>query len=254
MFNPTRVDAALFLCKAASAFYISGAIKFASDMGKNKLSRFEEMKAFRNVIQFQYSDLETDVFQLKGKWHSDFFKNENPLVLELGCGKGEYAVNLGRRYPSKNFIGIDIKGSRMYVGARMALEEQLFNIGFLRTRIDFITALFAPNEVDEIWITFPDPQPHKPRKRLTSDLFLSRYSQLLKSDGIIHLKTDSVLLHEFTKRVVEKGQHRLIAASSDIYNDKQQHDAVLTEIQTTYEQRFLNESKPITYISFCLRQ
>lgn len=223
-------------------------------MGKNKLSRFEEMLNFQNVIQFQHSDIGKNSFALKGKWRKDFFANENPIVLELGCGKGEYTVDLGRRYPNKNFIGLDIKGSRMYVGAKIALDERRINIGFLRTRIDFITELFGLAEVDEIWITFPDPQPHKPRKRLTSGLFLGRYAQILKPDGIIQLKTDSLLLHEFTKEIVAKGHHRLIEASENIYGDGREHDSVLTEIKTTYEKRFLAEGKPITYISFRLKR
>lgn len=222
-------------------------------MAKNKLQRFREMKDFPNVAEYTHNELAKGPHPLRGNWNRDFFKNNNPIVLELGCGKGEYTVNLARRFPDKNFIGLDVKGSRMYVGACMALDEKLTNAGFLRTRIDFINAEFGPNEIDEIWITFPDPQPHKPRKRLTSPLFLARYRQLLKPNGIIHLKTDSVLMHEFTRDVVAEENHHLLAKTANIYHDGLPHEAILTEIQTTYEKRFLGEGKPITYISFQLR-
>lgn len=221
-------------------------------MAKNKLQRFREMKTMSNVAEFMHTDIAKGPLSLRGNWGSKFFKNNNPVVLELGCGKGEYTVNLARRYPERNFIGLDVKGSRMYVGARMALDEDLNNVAFLRTRIDFINSSFAENEVDEIWITFPDPQPRKPRKRLTSHLFLSRYRQLLKPGGIIHLKTDSVLMHESTLEVIEEGKHIQLDASRNIYHDGKEHDSVLTEIQTTYEKKFLAEGKPITYVSFVL--
>ncbi|MCA6363230.1 MAG: tRNA (guanosine(46)-N7)-methyltransferase TrmB [Bacteroidetes bacterium] len=221
-------------------------------MAKNKLFRFREMKTMPNVAEFMHTDIANGPLKLSGRWNSDYFKNNNPLVLELGCGKGEYTVNLARRYPDKNFIGLDVKGSRMYVGARTALDEDLKNVAFLRTRIDFINSCFTANEVDEIWITFPDPQPQKPRKRLTSHLFLSRYRKLLKPGGIIHLKTDSVLMHESTLEVIAEGKHHTIEASRNIYHDGVVRDPVLTEIQTTYEKRFLGEGKPITYVSFRL--
>lgn len=221
-------------------------------MAKNKLQRFREMKTMPNVAEYMHTDIANGPLSLRGHWSETFFKNNNPIVLELGCGKGEYTVNLARRYPEKNFIGLDVKGSRMYVGARMALDENLSNVAFLRTRIDFINSSFAENEVDEIWVTFPDPQPRKPRKRLTSHLFLSRYRQFLKPGGIIHLKTDSVLMHESTLDVISEGKHHQLHASRNIYHDGLAHDAVLTEIQTTYEKRFLGEGKPITYVSFKL--
>lgn len=221
-------------------------------MAKNKLFRFREMKTMPNVAEFMHTDIAAGPLKLSGRWNSDYFKNNNPLVLELGCGKGEYTVNLARRYPDKNFIGLDVKGSRMYVGARAALDEDLKNVAFLRTRIDFINSCFVANEVDEIWITFPDPQPQKPRKRLTSHLFLSRYRKLLKPGGIIHLKTDSVLMHESTLDVIAEGKHEMIEASRNIYTDGIARDPVLTEIQTTYEKKFLAVGKPITYVSFRL--
>ncbi|MCU0435630.1 MAG: tRNA (guanosine(46)-N7)-methyltransferase TrmB [Bacteroidia bacterium] len=221
-------------------------------MAKNKLFRFREMKTMPNVAEFMHTDIAQGPLKLKGQWNSGYFKNNHPLVLELGCGKGEYTVNLAKRYPEKNFIGIDVKGSRMYVGARDALDNEMKNVAFLRTRIDFITSCFAENEVDEIWITFPDPQPQKPRKRLTSHLFLSRYRHFLKPGGIIHLKTDSVLMHDSTLEVIAQGKHELIEASRNIYHDGIARDLVLTEIQTTYEKKYLAAGKPITYLSFRL--
>ncbi|HEU4716592.1 MAG TPA: tRNA (guanosine(46)-N7)-methyltransferase TrmB, partial [Bacteroidia bacterium] len=158
-------------------------------MYKNKLTRFAEMKSMANVVQYTFRDLEKGIHPLRGKWKQDFFRNEKPIVLELGCGKGEYTVGMATRFPGKNFIGVDIKGARMHRGASQAQEAGLHNAAFLRTRIDFINALFAENEVSEIWITFPDPQKEKPKKRLTSPGFLVRYAKLLTPGGIIHLKT-----------------------------------------------------------------
>lgn len=221
-------------------------------MAKRKLERFAAIKTFPNVTSYLFGG-ELPHHLLKGKWHSDFFKNDHPLVLELGCGKGEYCVGLAQRYPEKNFLGLDIKGARMFIGAKQALDQNIRNAGFIRTRIDFITSCFAENEVDEIWITFPDPQLQKPRKRLTSPLFLSRYRQLLKPGGIIHLKTDNVELHRFTLEVIKKEGLELIDATEDVYGDPKPRDPVLREIQTTYEKRFLGEGMKITYVSFRLR-
>jgi tRNA (guanine-N7-)-methyltransferase len=223
-------------------------------MKQNKLQRFAEMKEMPNVVQYGFADMEANGFHaLRGKWKKEFFKNENPLVLELGCGKGEYTVGLAERYPNKNFIGIDIKGARMHRGATIALRKGLTNAAFLRTRIDFINAIFDKNEVDEIWITFADPQKEKPRKRLTSPLFLSRYAHLLMPKGIIHLKTDSVLLHESTLEVIASEGQEIIECSNDIYGDGKERDEVLTTIQTTYEKMFLEKGMKITYISFRLK-
>ena len=220
----------------------------------NKLERFAEMKTMSNVVQFGFRDLEkAGLHPLRGKWKEEFFKNDHPLVLELGCGKGEYTVGLAQRYPKKNFIGIDVKGARMHVGATFALKNNLPNAAFLRTRIDFINALFDAGEVDEIWITFPDPQKEKPKKRLTSPGFLARYAHLLSPGGIIHLKTDSVLLHEYTLEVIAEEGHHLIEATNDVYGDGKEHDEVLTAIRTTYEKRFLAEGMKITYVSFRLK-
>jgi len=207
-----------------------------------------------NVVQFHFGNLSNGIHPLRGKWKSEFFKNDKPLVLELGCGKGEYTVGMARKFPDKNFVGVDIKGARMYVGATQAIEENLHNAAFLRTRIDFINALFAEHEVDEIWITFPDPQKEKERKRLTAPLFLQRYWHILQPEGIIHLKTDSVLLHQYTLRVMKEDAHRPIFSTADIYNTIQEEDHVLRTIQTSYEKRFLKLGMAITYIAFRLRE
>ena len=220
---------------------------------KKKLIRFAEMKTMPNVVQYHFGNLAQGFHPLRGKWGSDFFRNDKPLVLELGCGKGEYTVGMAKRFPGKNFIGIDIKGARMFVGAKQALTGKLDNAAFLRTRIDFINALFGENEVDEIWITFPDPQKEKPRKRLTSPLFLKRYAWMLKPGGIIHLKTDSLLLHEYTLDVVKEENHQLLHAINDIYSSVKEPDHVLRTIQTTYEKKFLAKGMAITYTSFVLR-
>lgn len=212
------------------------------------------MKTMPNVVQYGFRDLEkTGFHSLRGKWKQEFFKNDHPLVLELGCGKGEYTVGLAARFPEKNFIGIDVKGARMHVGASDAIERNLSNAAFLRTRIDFVNALFGEKEVDEIWITFPDPQKEKPKKRLTAPGFLARYANLLVPEGIIHLKTDSVLLHEFTNSVIAEEGHSLIETTYDIYGDGKTHADLLTTIQTTYEKRFLREGMKITYVSFRLK-
>ncbi|CAN5231380.1 tRNA (guanosine(46)-N7)-methyltransferase TrmB [soil metagenome] len=222
---------------------------------KNKLERFAEMKEMPNVVQFGFRDVEKiGLHPLRGKWNSDFFKNRNPLILELGCGKGEYTVGLSERFPEKNFIGIDVKGARMHRGATIALDKGFSNAAFLRTRIDFINAVFDEREVDEIWLTFSDPQKEKPRKRLTSPLFLVRYAHLLKPSGIIHLKTDSILLHEYTLEVIEEEGHSIIECSNDIYGDGNPKAEILTTIQTAYEKRFLGEGMKITYVSFRLKE
>ncbi len=205
-----------------------------------------------NVVQFHFGNLRNGFHALRGNWSRDFFKNDKPIVLELGCGKGEYTVGMARRFPDKNFIGVDIKGARMFVGARQAIEGNLNNAAFLRTRVDFINALFAEREVDEIWITFPDPQKEKPRKRLTSTLFLQRYAYLLKPGGIINLKTDSVLMHEYTLSIIKQEGCEQIHASNDIYTTVKDPEHVLLTIQTAYERKFLGMGMPITHVSFRL--
>lgn len=221
---------------------------------KNKLRRFKENETFSNVIQPSRAEVLEENFSLKGKWKSDFFKNENPLVLELGCGKGEYSVNLSKKYPDKNFLGIDIKGARFWRGAKTALEENLDNVGFLRTQIELIDLLFAPNEVDEIWITFPDPQIKykRTKHRLTNMEFLEKYRKILKPDGKIHLKTDSEFMHGYTLGLLHGLGEKIEYANHDVYNSTGAPEEV-TAIQTYYEQQYLSVGKKITYICFKFR-
>ncbi len=189
-------------------------------------------------------------FHLKGNWHKNFFHNENPIVLELGCGKGEYTVALARMFPEKNFIGIDVKGARMWRGAKTATEEQLPNVAFLRTRIEFITSMFGKDEVSEIWITFPDPQMknNRRKKRLTAAGFLNSYRKFLRADGIVHLKTDSLFLHEFTKCIIADNGLKLNCACNDIYGTAFADE--LLSIKTAYEKSFLSQGMAITYLKF----
>ena len=219
-------------------------------MGKNKLQRFAEMREFPHVVEPNIDDILNDQFALKGHWARDFFGNTNPVVLELGCGKGEYTVNLAKRFPGKNFIGIDIKGARMWKGAKFSYQENYKNVGFLRARIENITSFFAQNEVSEIWLTFPDPQLKKFRKRLTSAKFLNAYKKFLMHGGYVHLKTDSKTLYHFTRNVIQKNNLPLFSATPDLYRDYPE-DKALT-IQTFYEQQFLHLQLKITYLQFSL--
>jgi tRNA (guanine-N7-)-methyltransferase len=219
-------------------------------MGKNKHKRFAENETFALLYQPPFEAVFKNDFFLKGHWHDTFFKNIHPIVLELGCGRGEYTVELARRFPAKNFIGIDRKGARLWRGAKTATEEQLPNVAFIRTRIDFITSFFATSEVDEIWVTFPDPQIARPRKRLTSARFLARYAQLLKTGGNIHLKTDNQVLYEYTKAIALHNNLPLHEANSDIYGAAGA-DEILS-IRTHYEELFLQQERPITYCRFGL--
>jgi len=220
---------------------------------KNKLKRFRENETFDNVIQPDRATLNDQKFSLKGKWNTHFFKNNNPIVLELGCGKGEYSVHLATQHPDKNYIGIDIKGARFWRGAKTALENELTNVAFLRAQIELITSCFSQNEVDEIWITFPDPQIKKKRakNRLTHPVFLERYSKILKKDGLIHLKTDSQFLHGYTLGIIEGNHHVLEDAEHDIYNAQLQRPDM--SIKTHYENLFLDKDMPITYLRFRLQ-
>ena len=221
-------------------------------MGKGKLRKFAETETFDNVIQPPFEEIFKKDYFLKKKWNSVIFKNNNPIVLELGCGKGEYTLGLARRFPEKNFIGIDIKGARIWKGAKEAILGNLNNVAFLRTRIEFISSFFGNNEISEIWITFPDPQIKKRRnkKRLTAPRFLSYYKEFLKDDGIIHLKTDSIEMHEYTLAVVDINNLEKIICTDDLYNSSINND--ILNIRTFYEQIFLNEGKKITYLKFKL--
>ena len=222
-------------------------------LAKNKLRKFSQMAEFSNVFQPTFEDLKSG-FSIKGKWKSEVFKNDNPLVVELGCGKGEYSVGLSRKFPKKNFLGIDVKGARMWKGASDANNEGISNVAFLRTRIEFIEYCFAKSEVDEIWITFPDPQIKKKRakNRLTHPVFLKRYSNILQDNGLIHLKTDSQFLHGYTLGIIEGHQHHLEDAEHDIYNAVLKRENM--EIKTHYEKLFLAKNMPISYLRFRLQK
>jgi len=218
---------------------------------KNKLKRFKENETFPNVIQPTRDDLVNSNFKLKGSWRETFFKNNNPLILELGCGKGEYSVALAQKHPNKNFIGIDIKGARFWRGAKTAVEANMTNVGFLRTQIELIDYAFAKDEVDEIWITFPDPQIKykRTKHRMTNATFLKRYKTILKPDGIVNLKTDSEFMHGYTLGLLHGAGHEVLYANHNVYKQEGSPEEV-TSIQTYYESQYLEQNKPITYIRF----
>lgn len=216
-------------------------------MGKNKLSKFADMATYDNVFQYTFAMLQEEEFPLKGKWNT-FFKNDAPVVLELGCGKGEYTVGLAKLFPQKNFIGIDIKGARMWTGATQAIEEKLGNVAFLRTHIELIPHFFAKKEIAEIWLTFPDPQMSKTNKRLTSTRFMKEYNRILKPDGIIHLKTDSNFLYTYTKAMVAENQLNVFFETDNLYNSGLTDD--ILQIQTFYEQQWRSRGLAIKYIQF----
>ena len=222
-------------------------------MGKGKLAKFAEMAENPLVVECPFWMLQKEGFPLKGKWHEEFFKNQNPIVLELGCGRGEYTIGLARRFPDKNFIGIDIKGARMWHGAKTALEEGMQNVAFLRTNIECIAGFFAPNEVAELWLTFSDPQMKKATKRLTSTYFMERYRKFLVDGGLIHVKTDSNFLATYTKYMVEKNGLPLLQCTFDLYAE-QDVDSSLTDIRTYYEGMWLERGIPIKYLQFQLPQ
>lgn len=226
-------------------------------MGKNKLEHFAELKSFHNVIEASGSHWFTQNHEIKGKWGFQHFRNQHPIVLELGCGKGEYTVGMAKKFPAKNFIGIDIKGARMWRGAKTAVDDKMTNASFLRTRIDFINSFFDTDEVSEIWLTFSDPQPleAKARKRLTSPLFMERYKKLLKPGGIVHVKTDSSILYEYTLDEIRRNAYKLIFETNDLYasiNEFDENTRDILAIKTYYEQKFLKQGKCIKYIKFSL--
>ncbi len=220
-------------------------------MTKRKLQHFAELETFPNVVQAPMKS-EVQDHDLKGNWNNTFFEKDQPIVLELGCGKGEYTVNLAAKYRDKNYIGIDIKGNRIWRGSKTSIEQGLTNVGFLRIQIEHIEYFFAKEEVSELWITFPDPQlKYKTeRKRLTSPAFLDRYRKLLKPGGTVHLKTDSRFLHEYTLKILREQNIVINKFSNDIY--KEFPDEEVLQIKTHYEQMFLKQGIPITYINFTL--
>ena len=224
-------------------------------MGKGKLAKFADMASYKNVFQYPYSVVEHVPFEMQGHWCEQYFHNDHPIVLELGCGKGEYTVELAKLYPEVNFIGVDIKGARMWTGATQALNEGLRNVAFLRTNIEIIDRFFAQDEVQEIWLTFSDPQMKNPRKRLTSTYFMERYRKFLVDVGIIHLKTDSNFLFTYTTYMVEKNALPLIFRTEDLYGNSL--GTVLNEllsIQTYYESMWIARGLNIKYMKWRLPQ
>ena len=226
-------------------------------MGKNKLKKFAEMETFHNVFQPPYEPM-------AGHWRDRYFQNDHPIVLELGCGRGEYTVGLAERYPEKNFIGVDIKGARMWAGAKEAEQKELKNVAFLRTNIEFITEFFAADEVDEIWITFCDPQMKKATKRLTSTYFMQRYQRIVKPNGLIHLKTDSPFLYTYTTEMLRLNPYPVLCSTDDLYGEKSDEATVPVQgkeialfadakaLQTHYEKQWLDRGMSIKYIEWQL--
>ena len=234
-------------------------------MGKNKLKKFAEIETFSNVFQCGAREILVpqgkDIMPVErahpmvGHWREKFFHNANPIVLELGCGRGEYTVGLARKYPDKNFIGVDIKGARIWAGAKEAVQSQLMNVAFLRTNIELITAFFAKDEVDEIWITFCDPQMKKATKRLTSTWFMQRYQQIVRPEGLIHLKTDSPFLYTYTREMLHINFYPVLCDTNDLYVDTVQDNAALDDaraLQTHYEKQWLDRGLSIKYLEWQL--
>lgn len=223
-------------------------------MGKNKLERWAELESFNNVIQHNDEAGFGKDHHLKGRWNTDIFKNPNPIILELGCGRGEYTTALAAGFPSRNYVGVDIKGARLWRGARTAYENRIMNAAFLRTRIEFINSFFDTDEVDEIWLTFPDPQPENKNsnKKLTCPWFLNNYKKFLKDNGIIHLKTDNADLFRYTKNIAERNNLEIIASTTDLHSDFK--DDEILSIRTHYEEIYLKKGMKINYLAFRLEK
>jgi len=221
-------------------------------LSKNKLKKFEELESFERVFQPSFKDFFDKDFELKGKWNRKTFGNDYPLVLELGCGKGEYTIGLARTFKDRNFLGVDIKGARIWRGAKTSHLEGITNSAFLRTRIEFITAFFAPGEVEEIWLTFPDPQLKKRRvkKRLSGPQFLERYQKFLVNNGIIHLKTDNKVLYQYTHNLAKHNGLDILVSTDDLYHSGLADE--ILDIKTFYERQFLQQGMPIHYLKFRL--
>lgn len=225
-------------------------------MGKGKLEKFADMARYENVFEYPFSVVDNVPFDMKGKWREMYFKNDNPIILELGCGKGEYTVGLAQRYPDINFIGVDIKGARMWTGATQALNEGLKNVAFLRTNIEIIDRFFGPGEVKEIWLTFSDPQMKNVHKRLTSTFFMERYRHFLEDNGIVHLKTDSNFLFTYTRYMVEHNNLPVLFKTEDLYHTEGIDEATseILSIRTYYETQWIERGLNIRYIKFRLPQ
>ena len=220
-------------------------------MARHKLAQFAENATFTHMFYMPWEEL-LKGFPLKGNWKKDFFKNDNPITLELGCGKGEYTVGLAKKYPNRNFIGVDLKGARMWHGASASQKDGLKNVAFIRTKVDQILHFFAANEVAEIWLTFSDPQPKRERRRLSSPRFLNLYREILEPNGIIHQKTDNRELFDYTLEVLAHFKLPLDYSTFDVYNSDAPKDVL--EIQTYYERMFLKEGVPINYMRFRLNK
>ncbi|WP_026979136.1 tRNA (guanosine(46)-N7)-methyltransferase TrmB [Flavobacterium tegetincola] len=222
---------------------------------KNKLKRFKENETFENVFQPTREEVTSGEFAMKGKWSSDFFKNDHPIIVELGCGKGEYSVGLAERYPEKNFIGIDVKGARFWRGAKTAVDSEMHNVAFIRTQIELLDFVFAENEIDEIWITFPDPQIKykRTKHRMTNSEFLQLYKKVLKKDGVVNLKTDSEFMHGYTLGLLHGEGHEVLYANHNVYKNEGSPE-IVTAIQTFYEKQYLEVNKAITYIRFKIKE
>lgn len=224
------------------------------NMGRGKLAKFADMERYENVFEYPYSVVEQKPFDMKGHWREQYFKNDGPIVLELGCGRGEYTVELAKRFPEINFIGVDIKGARMWSGATQALEEELPNVAFLRTNIEIIDRFFDVDEVQEIWLTFSDPQMKSVRKRLTSTYFMERYRKFLTDGGLIHLKTDSNFLFTYTSYMVQRNSLQLLFSTEDLYHTDgldEQTQSILG-IKTYYESQWIERGLNIRYMKFRL--
>lgn len=223
-------------------------------MAKGKLAKFADMERYENVFQYPYSVVENVPFEMKGRWREDYFHNDNPIVLELGCGKGEYTVGLAKLFPNINFIGVDIKGARMWTGATQAIKENLRNVAFLRTNIEVIDRFFAEDEVQEIWLTFSDPQMKNARKRLTSTYFMNRYRRFLNDGGLIHLKTDSNFLFTYTTYMVERNSLPVLLRTEDLYHTEgiDEETSNILAIQTYYESMWIERGLNIKYMKFRL--
>ncbi len=222
---------------------------------KNKLKRFEENDTFKNVFQPTREEVVGEMFPLKCKWNSDFFKNNNPIIVELGCGKGEYTIGLAQQNPDKNYIGIDVKGARFWRGAKSAVEAKMNNVAFVRTQIELVDYIFANQEVDEIWITFPDPQIKykRTKHRMTNSEFLQLYKKILKPDGIVNLKTDSEFMHGYTLGLLHGEGHEVLYANHNVYVNEGSPKEV-TDFQTFYENQYLEKNKAITYLKFKIKK
>lgn len=215
---------------------------------KRKLQNYSELNTFNNILQPSVQAVYERDHELKGLWNEKYLQNPNPIVLELGCGKGEYTNTLAKQYPDKNFIGVDIKGARLWHGCRAALDGNIKNASYLRTKVEFITSFYTEGEISEIWITFPDPQIKKQKKRLTSSRFLNNYNKIISPKGIIHLKTDSLMLHEYTLDIIKFNNLELLFATNDLYNSS--FDDEILSVKTFYEKKFLALGMPITYLKF----